>query len=185
LGLVFAKKPNQKIKSPIKQVNTVKRNLRRLHIQGLDEEIRKNAQVEYCIKTCVIFTLHSTDYVLNFLNSKRNNEDTSYQNHIKYAYPKGKDSLTSEGMSKLMQETWIGKNSHYFNDRVYDLFHRHFQTPIHLEEEGIDIVYSSAQKELIKSQPVWRKIKGAAGSGKTIVLAARAVNALLGQRNVC
>ena len=167
------------IKSPLKQVNRVKRNLVSLHIQGLDEIVKSRPQIEYCIKCCVIMTTATTAEFKNFLKRAEVNSPKKYDNHIKYCYPIGYDDLTEYGVNKLMEQTWIGKSSIHFSDDVYGLFKRHFKSPVHLAEEGIEIPYSKAQIELTESAPIRRKIKGAAGSGKTVVMAARVVNASL------
>lgn len=52
-----------------------------------------------------------------------------------------------------------------------------FLQPIkHTIEEGIEIKYTKAQEKLIQSK-IHEKIRGIAGSGKTTILAKRAVNA--------
>ena len=173
-------KNNAKLKSPIRQVNRVKQKLINLHIQGLSDAVKSNPKIAQCIKCCIIFPNETTEDLKTFLLSPTNlNSTEKYKNHIKYAFPLGYDSLTVEGINKLMDDTWIGRNSFYFSNDIYELFQRHFKTPVHLKEEGIDIPYSNEQKELMKSAPVRRKIKGAAGSGKTVVMAGRIVNAAL------
>lgn len=173
-------KNNAKIKSPIKQVNRVKKNLISLHIQGLNEAVKSRPRIEQCIKCCVVFANETTSDLNNFLFSCSDiNSSEKYKNHVKYAFPIGYDSLNERGIQKLMTDTWIGRKSYYFSDDVYNLFKRHFKSPIHLEEEGIDIPYSKEQKALMISSPVSRKIKGAAGSGKTVVMAGRIVNSAL------
>ena len=174
------KKNGAKIKSPIKQVNKVRQNLISLHIQGLSDAVKSKPKIEQCIKCCVIFTKETTSSLRNFLYTPLEiNNPEKYKNHIEYAFPIGYDSLKQQSINKLMNDTWIGKQSFYFSDDIYDLFKRHFKSPIHLEEEGIDIPYSNEQKALMISSPVKRKIKGAAGSGKTVVMAGRIVNASL------
>jgi len=173
-------KNNAKIKSPIRQVNRVKQKLISLHIQGLNDAVKSRPKIEQCIKCCVIFPTETTKDLEHFLLSPSNiNSPEKYKNHVKYSFPIGFDKLTEEGINNLMNDTWIGRNSYYFSDDVYDLFKRHFKSPVHLEEEGIEIPYSKEQKELMKSDAVRRKIKGAAGSGKTVVMAGRIVNAAL------
>lgn len=173
------KKNNAVIKSPIKQVNRVKRNLVSLHIQGLNTIVKSEPRVEHCIKCCIVFANETTDELNKFLRAFTVNSPEKYENHIKYAFPIGYDSLNQVGIQRLMNETWVGSRSSYFTDEVYDLFKRHFKSPIHLEDEGIDIPYSDEQKALMVSSPVRRKIKGAAGSGKTVVMAGRIVNSAL------
>ena len=63
------------------------------------------------------------------------------------------------------------------NESIYKEFLRYLQPPIHVLEMGKVINYTNEQKELIKSKAGFQKIKGVAGSGKTAILAKRAVNA--------
>ena len=172
-------KNNAPIKSPLRQVNRVKENLVSLHIQGLHQIVRNKPRVAQCIKCCVIFTRESTERVNTFLRSFEVDRLDKYENHVKYSYPLGYNSLSVQGIEQLMIDSWVGKNSYYFTHDVYNLFKRHFKSPIHLKEEGMAIPYSKAQLELMVSSPVKRKIKGAAGSGKTVVMAGRIVNAAI------
>ena len=57
------------------------------------------------------------------------------------------------------------------------MIHRHLQCPLHTVEEGLDIKFTKEQRHLISGKVRRQKIKGPAGSGKTFVLAARAVRA--------
>lgn len=50
--------------------------------------------------------------------------------------------------------------------------------PSEVSREKLNIVYTTKQKRLIISSPKKQKVQGVAGSGKSLVLAARAVNAL-------
>ena len=68
----------------------------------------------------------------------------------------------------------------FIHENISNNFKRYLKPPFHQLEEGIDIKYTKAQAELIRSESrPRRKIKGIAGSGKTLVLAKRAVNAYL------
>jgi superfamily I DNA/RNA helicase len=51
------------------------------------------------------------------------------------------------------------------------------QPPLHILEQGIFLQYTNQQKSLIISDNKHQKISGVAGSGKTFILAKRAVNA--------
>lgn len=72
----------------------------------------------------------------------------------------------------------MNKTSYYFDDKLYNSFGRYLKPPEHQIEEGIEIRYTKEQQEFIRSEVrPRRKIKGVAGSGKTLILAKRAVNA--------
>ena len=90
----------------------------------------------------------------------------------------GKDSLNKYTFDKIFKLTWISKNSKFFTTELYDSFCRILKPSIHTIEEGTEIVFSQIQKELsISEEGVKKRIKGVAGSGKSLVLARRAINA--------
>ncbi|MBQ0740277.1 nuclease, partial [Aquimarina celericrescens] len=61
---------------------------------------------------------------------------------------------------------------------IYESFKRFLKPPIHLKEQGKEIRYSQKQLEIIyESNKKEQRIKGVVGSGKTTILAARAVQA--------
>ncbi len=64
-----------------------------------------------------------------------------------------------------------------FSDELYTSFKRFLSPPLHLTENGKNISYSRRQIEIIHSQNRQQRIKGVVGSGKTTILAARAVEA--------
>ena len=65
-----------------------------------------------------------------------------------------------------------------FTDDIYYEFRRYLRPPTHIAEQGKDINYGEKQLRLSTSKSsTFLKIKGVAGSGKTTVLAKRAVNA--------
>ncbi|GHU88879.1 nuclease [Bacteroidia bacterium] len=99
-------------------------------------------------------------------------------NQKKYSLILGKDSLRKSHFDKLFDKTWISRESRYFTEELYNSFARILKPSYHTIEEGLDIKLSSIQQELSISKENERKrIKGVAGSGKTLVLAQRAVNA--------
>lgn len=99
-------------------------------------------------------------------------------NQSKYSLILGKDSLKKLHFDTIFDKTWIGRESRYFTEELYNSFARILKPSYHTIEEGLDIKLSSIQQELSISKENERKrIKGVAGSGKTLVLAQRAVNA--------
>jgi len=90
----------------------------------------------------------------------------------------GRDSLSKDKLEKILDLSWINKRSKYFSEELYQSFSRILKPSIHTIEDGIEIKYSSIQKELsISEENARKRIKGVAGSGKSLVLAKRAVNA--------
>lgn len=68
-------------------------------------------------------------------------------------------------------------SSKVFTPEMYSNFKRYLQPPIHTRDQGKLVRYGRKQVRLTQSAPGLSKIKGVAGSGKTTVLAKRAVNA--------
>ena len=161
---------NQKIKSPFQQVYHYKDNMFNLHINGMLEEKIKNLKFYGRINVYVYFhNATKKDLVnlyenLNLNQSKleKINRDIQYtaiiRDNIKIYLPKNDD---------------LG----LFKDSIYDEFKRILQPIKHMIEEGIEIKYTKAQEKLIQSKVIHEKIRGIAGSGKTTILAKRAVNA--------
>ncbi|UUZ52252.1 UvrD-helicase domain-containing protein [Massilia sp. H-1] len=85
-------------------------------------------------------------------------------------------SVTSENLAKIAFRS-RGRNP-LFEESVYDEFMRLLQPPFHYANQGRLIEYTKKQAQLIESKADQKiKIRGIAGSGKTTVLAKRAVNA--------
>lgn len=166
----YLKSNNQKIKSPFQQVYHYKDNMFNLHINGMLEEKIKNPRFYGRINAYVYFhNATKKDLInlyenLNFNQSKleKINRDIQYtaitRDNIKIYLPKNDD---------------LG----LFKDSIYDEFKRILQPIKHTIEEGIEIKYTKAQEKLIQSKIIHEKIRGIAGSGKTTILAKRAVNA--------
>ena len=96
----------------------------------------------------------------------------------KYSLILGKDSLNKQNFDLIFDKSWISRRSTYFTVELYNSFSRILKPSYHTIEDGLDIKLSTTQEELSKSEENARKrIKGVAGSGKTLVLAQRAVNA--------
>lgn len=124
------------------------------------------------IKKVVIFTENSTNEVKAFFNSQ--NE------HINYTYLYGSELINDKEVSKKLYEK-IGflQNSASFDDAVKRKLASIISPSWHSYQEGKPgIEPKGAQRDLVVSRSTQQKISGVAGSGKTHVLAARAVNAL-------
>ncbi len=189
------------IKSPFQQVYYYKDQLFNLHIEGLLEKKLKNKNFYGRIKPYVYFhgvTQKDINYFRNLaiqtIKSKQNIYHENYKNkkisereynenleHLKNKIKKiTRDfdyvALTDDTLHKLCMPSPDFKN--LFTDDIYNEFCRLLQPPLHTLEEGKKIPYTKKQIRLMgSSSSSAMKIKGVAGSGKTIVLAKRAVNA--------
>lgn len=193
------KENDSKIKSPFKQVNTYKENLFNLHISGMLEQKIKNPQFYGRIKTYVYFHKASKIVLSEFYNNTLtyyNQYEQSchqkfkykkisyleYTNELDYSRKKKKyikdnldyDSVANDNLKKI---TLPSKNeSILFNEAIYNEFKRYLQPPYHVLSQGKEIIYTTEQDSLIGCAEKSQKIKGVAGSGKTAVLAKKAVN---------
>jgi len=112
----------------------------------------------------------------SYREDDKNNE--KYFRNLKYYDLFGHDSLNERSFSEIMKKRRMEGASSFFSEKLYRKFRRVLNPPTHLIEQGKPIRYTSDQARIIESRPGSRqKIKGVAGSGKTMCLAKRAVNA--------
>lgn len=175
------KKNDAFIKSPLSQVKSYKDNIFNLHIDSLLAKSLKSKYYHAIVNTVVYFHKAYEHHVTNFiLNGFEGDKYSGYRSFIKYVECWGKDSLSEKRLTNYLSKIRLNKPSMLFDEVLYNSFKRYLQPPLHLIEEGIQIRYTKEQQELIISETKpRRKIKGLAGSGKTFVLAKRAVNAYL------
>ena len=167
------------IKSPLQQVDNYKDNLFHLHLEELYNKSIKSKNHWATVNCAVYFHKETEQALINFLLSNFTDDKYSgYRKFVSYFGLLGWDSLNKSRLNNLLTKFWLNKSSHYFDDILYNSFHRYLKAPVHQMEDGVTIHYSKEQQELIRSEVrPRRKIKGVAGSGKTLVLAKRAVNA--------
>lgn len=181
------------IKSPIDQVLQYKKNLYNLHIEELLELNIKNSKMWSVVACGVYFHCASHQQVINKLVSPYDHE-RSYSKFIKNIALLGNDDLTEKSFTDTLKQFYIVSNrpSQLFTDDLYNSIHRLLIPPLHTQNQGVHIVrydgrlkrqyptirmYSKKQDELIydlSKRKEWR-VKGVVGSGKTTMLAAKAV----------
>ena len=165
------------IDSPLWQVQKYKDNLYELHSEALFEKKIKNKNAWSVVNCMVYFHNASESKVNEFLHSG-DYQDHHYKNFLNFMTFWGHDSLNAVSLDKMIRKFRLHRESYIFDESIYKSCLRFFSPPFHQLEDGKNINYTKAQKELIRSEErPYRKIKGAAGSGKTLVLAKRAVNA--------
>lgn len=173
------RKDDTLLKSPLKQVDNYKDNLFHLHLEELFQKSIRTKNLWATVNCAVYFHNASEQELTNFLLANFQSEEyQSYRKFVSYFGLLGRNSLTHERLQSLLTKFWMNKASYYFDEKLYDSFYRYLKAPVHQLEEGIVINYTKEQQEFIRSEMrPRRKIKGVAGSGKTLVLAKRAVNA--------
>ena len=124
------------------------------------------------IKKAVVFSENSIDEIKKFFE---------YQNNVfNFTFIFGKEIIENRDISQNLYTT-IGflYNNNAFDDVVRRKLARMISPSWHSYQEGrIDMQPFGAQKRLSESSITQQKISGVAGSGKTQVLAFRAVNAM-------
>lgn len=190
----------QRVKSPFAQVFAYKKNFFDIHVNGLLEKNLKNEAFFKMIKTYVYFHNGSKSAIEQLYQSHfdrlreegSENENSFKQKQLdfesyerrregiekaKYRFTRDSDFfLYREKLSKISFP--ITAKESVFDESVYNEFKRLLDPPYHYASEGKPLHYSDKQTKLIQSVAKARaKVCGLAGSGKTVVLAGRAVNA--------
>jgi len=169
----------QIVKSPIQQVFEYKENLYNLHIESLLEKRIKNPKY-LSVVTCVVYFHNATKSDLDSFLTNDFKEDINYLKYLSHFELMGFDSLNEINFKSIMYKRWMDRQSYLFDEGLYKSFKRYLVPPLHTVEQGTRIIYTDEQERVIDSRPKKeQKIKGVAGSGKTLTLAKRAVNAHL------
>jgi hypothetical protein len=173
------KKDNTIIKSPLKQVESYKKNLFNLHIKDLLILNITNKRY-WTTVNCAVYFHNTTEEILNHFLLSQFQQDKYYRKNLSFFGLFGKNSLIKTNFEYHLDKIGFSKKTDLFDEKLYVNFQRYLKAPIHQIEDGKEIIYTNEQKELIRSEiRPRRKIRGTAGCGKTLVLAKRAVNAHL------
>ncbi|MEA5096577.1 hypothetical protein SDC9_79901 [bioreactor metagenome] len=174
------KQNNSILKSPIQQALKYKDNLFELHIESLLEKKIKDIR-KFNIVSCAVYFHNANENQINRLLVDPYKNDRKYQDFLKYNIELiGRDNLNELDFNLMLKRRYMKaeKESFLFTEDLYNSFKRFLNPPIHMKEDGVDLFYSSKQREIIyESDKKQQRIKGVVGSGKTTVLAARAVQA--------
>lgn len=178
---------NSIVKSPIDQVMKYKKNLYDLHVPDLLLAKIKDYR-KFNIVTCAIyFHCAKQEYIENMLVNPYI-DIRNYQDFLRYNIDFiGFDNLNQIYFNLLLRRRHIisERPSVLFTDALYNNFKRILSPTLHLRSQGVPYKYSEKQKDIIYGE--WKnghrqvrleqRVRGVFGSGKTTVLAARAVQA--------
>lgn len=155
------------IESPIAIIDTYQKNLIRLHMD-LISKMLKNDKGWGIVKKMVFFSKNTSKEALAF-----------FKEVDKYTHVYGKELLENDELqNKLFTSMYFDRDSPEFDDFTKKQFISIITPQWHSYKEGKQIVLTTSQLNLSKSYADKKqKISGAAGAGKTQVLAIRAVNA--------
>lgn len=167
------------VKSPIDQVLKYKNNLFDLHVDQLLQKKIYDVR-HFNIVACAVYFHCASQSKVEDLLVNPFKDDHRYQTFLKYNIDLiGRDSLAKENFANILGRHYMlsAKPSFFFTDDIYQNFKRILTPTIHQKSEGESYTYSSKQKDIIYSTTLEQRVKGVFGSGKTTVLAARAVQA--------
>jgi len=194
-------KNNALLKSPFAQAFSYKQNLFEVHTNGLLEKSMASETFYGLIKVCVYFHNATKNQIAEFyqpaINELRSELDEiqqafrarkvgheQYENKRLYLTNKKKQLERDAGSLAIARDSLRkiefsgGKLNPRFEESVYTELMRLLQPPFHYANEGKPILYTKPQERLSESVEGGRvKVCGVAGSGKTSVLAKRAVSA--------
>ena len=181
-GTWIVKADNSRINyTPIRQVVSYKEKLYSLNSWELFSQRTlsdsKSSGLCWGLVNCAVFFHKSTEAQVRALCYP---PDITQQNKkfLGYIELLGDDSLTKQKIDGIFCKKYISGKSKFFDDAIYDELFRLFKPDFHTIEQGVKYDLTPVQEELSRSFDGARKrIKGVAGSGKSFVLARRAVNA--------
>ncbi len=155
----------QKIPNPIKQVERYRKNLM-LYLPQLGMNIDIDIKRLASIKIGIYFHNSSTKQAKNFIPNFK-------QKHFLIF---GKDSIDISNINQIVPDI-NRKFSYFMNDYWAKEIRFWLRPPFHSIEQGMKINLSNEQKRHIhSSMGQHQRLRGAAGSGKTLVIAQRAAN---------
>ncbi len=157
--------------SPIELINACQTSIK----DGIEELLMSTIESSRnfgLIKKVVVFTANDNNEVRDFFGIS--------SEQINYTYLFGNEFISKKSVSQgLYTQIGLINTSSYFDDVVKRKIAKILSPSWHSYQEGkTGIEPKGAQRELVISRITQQKISGVAGSGKTHVLAARAVNAM-------
>lgn len=165
-GGFYLAKDMCRVGNPFQQVTRYKDDIFGMHIEELFMKKEKNRSIFGKLVKVGVYFHKANEY---------NVKNKFYTNlrDVKFISKWGYDSDISSEIRKSLDADCI-----YMNSKLYSEFHRLFQPAFHSLGDGEHMDLTDRQKELsISKENCDVKIKGVAGSGKTLVLANRAVSA--------
>ena len=166
--------PKLSVLSPFQRLKGYRKNIYNLFIEEFHSRKYFNPSSVPYIKTLTYFHSTKQSELNNFLVPDL---DDNFYNKF-HSYLSSQIFCASDNFNINFINKAFSKNEH-FEKTIHPKILRFLKPPFHPHTEGTqDYVFSKVQDQLSQSSQVHRKIKGFAGSGKTLVLAKRAVNAL-------
>lgn len=166
--------------SPIQQAYKYKENLFELHIPGL-LELKVRDIRNFNFVTCAVYFHNANSHQVNDFVKGPFQSDRKYLDWLNYNVDLlGNDSLNPYTLGEILKKRYIinDRGSYFFTAEIYESFKQHLTPTRHLISQGEYISYSEDQKKLIYHPSKSWRVKGVVGSGKTTVLAAKAIESV-------
>lgn len=190
------------IRSPHQQVFRYKENLFNLHLPLLGLQDLANRNFYKLISVAVYFHCAKKEqinrhydkqldkarkYILQLQQDLKQGQigQVEYDQHMDRSeharFKLNRDLVMSWGIDNVAKKVVeqlerMGRNP-LFTPEIHEDFSRRLRPPVHVKQQGIPVGFDAGQLALTMSKPGFAKVKGVAGSGKTTVLAQRAINA--------
>ena len=190
---------NSVIRSPQQQAFRYKENLFNLHLPVLGLQHLTNPNFYHLISVGVYFHCASREQLKKLYGTALDevhqrtmqlNLDRQNIGQVKYdqqmdwcgraRFKLERDLGMSWGCDNVVKKiTMLDKMGKHplFTPAIHEDFARRLRPPLHTEEQGVVVAFDAQQHPLTASKPGFQKIGGVAGSGKTTILAQRAINA--------
>lgn len=165
------------VKSPLDQVYKYKENLFDLHIDNL-LNLKIQDVRNFNMVGCALYFHKATIEEVKATMIAPFKEDKKFQKFLRYNIGLlGSDSLNKADFNSVLSKFYLNSswNSKLFTDEIYANFKRVLTPTLHMINDGHPISYDKRQMEVITRPVQMMRVKGVFGSGKTTVLAARAV----------
>lgn len=167
-----------RVSSPIEQVLKYKENLYTLHLDELFEKRIRDYKFMKMI-SCAVYFHNAPQAKVEGLLVNPYSADSKYQKFLaKNIILIGRDTLVKEKFDQILWNLYILSNtdSRLFSDSLYESITRFLLPTTHQKEDGQRIKYLKKQEQIIfKKDRNEFVVEGVEGSGKTTVLARRAV----------
>jgi hypothetical protein len=161
--------------SPFAKVDTLRTHFINLHFQEFFEKLLKDYHYRKIINSVVYLHNTSSDEFEKWYSS---NFSTKKSWKLFDTQVVTNDTLTKERFDRMFQLSGFQTKSKYFSDELYKQLFRYLKPSYHRIDNGTFINFSDEQIKILRNpnNAKLRKIRGVAGSGKTLLLAKIAVD---------
>lgn len=174
----LVKKNNEErieVLSPFAKLDTLKTHFINLHFKKLFEKLFKDYHYRKIINSVVYLHNNTSDEFESWYESQlsQNQSWKLFETQIVTS-----DTLTKERFDRMFHISGFQTKSKYFDEDLYNSLFRYLKLSFHRIDDGMYINFSDEQIKILRNpnNAKLRKIRGVAGSGKTLLSAKMAVD---------